>query len=248
MKAYMPRTTKSLAAAKIATIRADHAAAAVSIPEHIAVNALFIASVKPAELSIVAAAAAKPATKTTIKSIIPSFEAYAKTIVSIQAKADKASSKASEVIAQSIQQYLDACIVSGLARDVQNAHAIKAAIGDCQAFVDAVACGTYESKTIDAYANGASRAFFHDVAWTPTLQNDPALKVPNKNGKVRASGAAESGTTTLKITRAALDKTLSKALEQMRALTLDDTAADLLDFLIDNLDGFTEATTEDAVI
>ena len=72
--------------------------------------------------------------------------------------------------------------------------------------------------------------------------------MPNKNGKVRASGAAESGTTTLKITRAALDKTLSKALEQMRALTLDDTAADLLDFLIDNLDGFTEAKIEDAII
>lgn len=193
-----------------------------------------------APLSIVSAAAAKPATKTTIKSVIPSFEAYAKTIISIRAKADKAESKASEVIAQSIQQYLDACIVSGLARDVQNAHAIKAAIGDCQAFVDAVACGTYESKTINAYANGAARAFFHGVDWTPTLQNDPALKVPNKNGKVRASGAAESGTTTLKITRAALDKTLSKALEQMRALTLDDTAADLLDFLLDNLDGFEE--------
>ena len=69
-----------------------------------------------APLSIVSAAAAKPATKTTIASVIPSFEAYAKTIVSIQAKADKAASKAIEVIAQSIQQCTRHGIVGSIVR------------------------------------------------------------------------------------------------------------------------------------
>ena len=184
-----------------------------------------------------AATAAKPTTATKISAVIPDFNSYAKKIVSVQGKADKAAGNASNVISQSIQKYLDACIVSGLARDVQNAHAIKDAIGDCQVFIDAVAVGIYQRNTITAYAQGAMRAFFHDVDWTPTLQNDPELKVPSKSGKVRASGT----TTTTKVTREQLDKTLNKALAQMRELTLDDTAAELLDFLLDNLTGFAES-------
>ena len=188
-----------------------------------------------------AATAAKPVTATKISAVVPDFNAYAKKIVSVQGKADKAAGNASNVISQSIQKYLDACIVSGLTRDVQNAHAIKDAIGDCQVFIDAVAVGIYQRNTITAYAQGAMRAFFHDVDWTPTLQNDPALKVPSKSGKVRASGTT---TTTTKVTREQLDKTLSKALAQMRALTLDDTAAELLDFLLDNLTGFSESDAD----
>ena len=43
-----------------------------------------------------------------------------------------------------------------------------------------------------------------------------------------------------KIDRAELDKTLSKALAQCRALGLSELAADILDLALERLDGFKE--------
>jgi hypothetical protein len=210
--------------------------------------AMLAACTKPAALSIVAAAAAKPATNTKI--VAPGFDAFAADILAAREAADTWEGNAADVLSRSIQFYLDECTVSGLPRDVQTASAIKAAVADCQVFIDAVAYGTYERKTITAYAQGAARAYFHNVSWYASIQNDngqtdskgntrPDYRIPNAKGNVR-SGAAESGATTKKVTREALDKILSKALGMMRALTLDDAAADTLDVLMDVLPGFAE--------
>ena len=200
--------------------------------------------------AMVSAAAAKPATNAKIAAVIPSFDAYASEILESQCAADSASSVAREVLNQGIQQFIDACAVAGLPRDVQYANAIKAEIATCQVFVDAVAQGMYEQKTIGEYAQGAARAFFHNVAYYASIKNDngqtdkkgntrPDYRIPNAKGIVRATSTDVAKS--VKVTREALDKTLSKAIAQMRALTLDDTAADLLDFLLDVLPGFSES-------
>jgi hypothetical protein len=197
-----------------------------------------------------AAGAAKPATKTKITAIVPSFDAYASEILDSQCAADSASSVARDVLNQGIQQFIDACAVAGLPRDVQYANAIKTEIATCQVFIDAVAQGLYEQKTIGEYAQGAARAFFHNVAYYASIKNDngqtdkkgntrPDYRIPNAKGIVRATST--DAAKTAKVTREQLDKTLNKALAQLRALTLDDTAADLLDFLVDTLAGFSES-------
>ena len=178
-----------------------------------------------------------------IVSIVPSFNVAAKGIVTAMRKADAIAIKTSEVITQSIQQYLDAAAVAGVARDQQGTKALGSEIRNCQVMLDAIALGTFEKKTITEYAQGAMRAYFHNVAYTPTLKNDPAYKIPGADGTVKA---ATSGAVT-KTTKAALYKTITKALVQARMLGLTEQAADLLDFCIDNFEGFAEVKDEAAV-
>lgn len=200
-----------------------------------------------------AAGAAKPLTATKIAAVIPSFDAYASEILESQCAADSASSVARDVLTQGIQQFIDACAVAGLPRDVQYAQAVKTEIATCQVFVDAVAQGMYEQKTIGEYAQGAARAFFHNVAYYASIKNDngqtdkkgntrPDYRIPNAKGIVRATST--DAAKTVKVTREALDKTLNKALAQLRALTLDDVAADMLDLLLESLPGFSESDAD----
>lgn len=175
----------------------------------------------------------------TVKSIVPSFDNAAKAIITAQHQADKVNVKTGAVIAQSIQQHLDACAVAGVSRDLKGVNAIGKVIRECQAFLDAVAVGTFEKKTITEYAQGAMRAYFHNVPFAASLKNDPAFKIPAKDGKVKAGGSV---TTTSK---AAAMKTAAKLLQQLRILDEIDAAAAVLDTLIDYFPEFTEPADSD---
>ena len=172
----------------------------------------------------------------TIKSIVPSFDRGAKAIIAAQTAADKIAVKTSDAIAKAIQRHLDSCATAGVPRDLPGVNAIGKGIRECQVFLDSVAIGFFEKKTITEYAQGAMRAYFHNVAFSAALKNDPAYKIPAKDGSVKAG--AVSVTTT-----AAFHKTLIKALRQARMLGLEEQAADMLDFLLESFDGFSE--TED---
>jgi hypothetical protein len=170
----------------------------------------------------------------TIKSIVPSFDNAAKAIITAQAKADRINSKAGAVIAQSIQQHIDACAVANVPRDLQGVNAIGKGIRECQAFIDAVAMGTFEKKTITEYAQGAMRAYFHNVEFTASLKNDPEFKIPAKDGSVKKSGS---------VTKTSADstaKTAQKLILQLRALGHNDTAAGIVDVMLETFAEFTE--------
>jgi hypothetical protein len=174
----------------------------------------------------------------TIKSILPSFETNAKLIIAAQTAADKVAIKTSDAIAMAIQRHLDACAVAGVPRDLPGVNAIGRGIRECQAFLDAVATGFFEKKTITEYAQGAMRAYFHNVAFAASLKNDPTYKIPAKDGSVKSAG--KSTTTTV----AAFHKTLIKALQQARLLGLHEQAADMLDFCLESFDGFSETDAD----
>jgi hypothetical protein len=177
-------------------------------------------------------------TKTTLASIIPSFENNAKAIIAAQAAADRVAVKTSDAISMAIQKHLDACAIAGVPRDQQGVNMIGRGIRECQAFIDAVAVGFFERKTVTEYAQGAMRAYFHNVAFAASLKNDPTYKIPAKDGTVKSAGKS---TTT---TNAAFHKTLCKALQQARLLGLDEQAADLLDFCLEVFDGFSETDAD----
>ena len=171
--------------------------------------------------------------KTPIASIVPSFDTGAKSIIAAQAAADKVAVKTSEAIVQAIQRHLDSCAVVGVPRDLPGVNAIGRSIRECQVFLDSVATGFFEKKTITEYAQGAMRAYFHNVAFGASLKNDPEYKIPAKDGSVKVGAVP---TTTM----AAFHKTLAKALQQARTLGLIDQAADMLDFCLESFDGFSE--------
>ena len=170
----------------------------------------------------------------TIKSIVPSFDGAAKAIITAQRQADKVNVKAGAVITQSIQQHLDACAVAGVARDLQGVNAIGKVIRECQAFLDAVAVGTFEKKTITEYAQGAMRAYFHNVPFAASLKNDPAFKIPAKDGKVKAAGTVST------TSRESLFKTLNKALFQCRTLGDHEAACAIMDTVQEYFADFAE--------
>jgi hypothetical protein len=173
----------------------------------------------------------------TIKSILPSFDIGAKLIIAAQTAADKVAVKTSDAIVMAIQKHLDACAVAGVPRDLPGVNAIGKGIRECQVFLDSVATGFFERKTITEYAQGAMRAYFHNTAFTASLKNDPTYKIPAKDGSVKAGAVS---TTTV----AAFHKTLIKALQQARMLGLEEQAADLLDFCLESFDGFSETAAD----
>jgi hypothetical protein len=176
-------------------------------------------------------------TKTTIASIIPSFETNARSIIAAQAAADRIAVKTSDAIVQAIQRHLDACAVAGVPRDLPGVNAIGRGIRECQAFIDSVATGFFERKTITEYAQGAMRAYFHNVAFAASLKNDPTYKIPAKDGTVKTGSVSV-------VTVAAFHKTLIKALQQARMLGLHEQAADMLDFCLESFDGFSETDAD----
>jgi hypothetical protein len=172
--------------------------------------------------------------KVTIASIVPSFDNSAQTIVTAQKAFDKVAVKASAAIVQAMQQHLDACAIAGVPRDLPGVNALGEGIRECQVFLDSVALGLFEKKTITEYAQSAMRAYFHNVPFSPALKNDGDYKIPAKDGSVKSAGSVKT------TSNEALYKTLQKAIGQCRLLGQDEKAADLLDFCLDNFDGFTE--------
>ena len=168
---------------------------------------------------------------------IPSFSRAATAIITATERADQAWGKASAATAQQITMYLDNCTVSGLTRDAVNAKSIGAAVRE--GFEKYIATGAIKKATVQNYATGAARAFFHNVEWTPRTFQDPALAVPSATtGKTRTSGSVKTTDTK------ALVKTLSKALEQARIMQQDATASGIVDLIIEIDPTFTENTGE----
>ena len=185
-----------------------------------------------------------------INSIIPSFDSGAKAIVAAQTAHDRIAVKSSDAIVKAIQKHIDACATAGVPRSLAGVNAIGRSIRECQIFIDAVATGFFERKTITEYAQGAMRAYFHNVAFTATLKNDPAYKIPAEDGSVKGgsgkggSGKGGSGKGGSMTTVADFHATLISALQQARTLGLIEQAADMLDFCLESFDGFSETDAD----
>ena len=149
-----------------------------------------------------------------------------------------AARKATETEDKAIQQTLDAML---LACDKPKAEFLKGnsasnpARGQIKAMFDALAEKQYISKaTASVYQTCFWMAFEQGVPFSRTLAKDAKPK-----DKADKPAAPQSGKV-VNTTRAELDKTLSKALIQARALLMADFAADLLDICLERLDGFKE--------
>ena len=173
----------------------------------------------------------------------PAFNAHATAIFQAYRDLDRASAKFSAAVSRTMNQYVDACRVApDMAKDEASCKALQKAIREAEPFVKMVADCRIEKKTITEYAQGAARAFFYGVEWTPTLKNDPAMALPwSKQSK--GDSAAKAGKVT-STSRQDLDATISKALQQARTLGLTGFAADMLDLAIEALDGFKEPTAQ----
>jgi hypothetical protein len=166
-----------------------------------------------------------------------SFDTNATQIINAHRKFDAASSKLSTVITRELSTFVDAWSIAN-DRSEESCKALQAAIVDCDAVLNIVASGAMFRKTFIEYAQSAARALHFGLEFSPSLKNDASLSLPwSKKGK--STGTTKSGGVT-STTRDDLDKTISKALAQMRLLGLTELAADTLDLMIDRLDGFKE--------
>ena len=168
---------------------------------------------------------------------IPSFSRAATAIMAATERADQQWIKASTVTGQQITRFIDACIVAGVERTPANAKLVGAAIRN--GFEKYIAIGAIKKATVGNYATGAARAFFHNVEWTPTTFQDPALAVPDANGKTKAKSGSVTTTNNEQLV-----KTLVKALEQCRTIGNDATAAGIVDLILEIKPDFTEQTAE----
>jgi hypothetical protein len=177
-------------------------------------------------------------TNATVKTVsVPSFTNAAKALGKAYESFDSATAKLSATVCATFTQYLDACTLAGVGKTEKEINAIGKAIRENETVAAFVASGAFEKKTFTEYAQSAMRAYYHGVEFAPGLKNDKAMGLPwggAKSDKAKATGKV---TTT---TRAELDKTISKALEQARALGLLNFAAELVDLATESLDGFSE--------
>jgi hypothetical protein len=177
-------------------------------------------------------------TKSTVQTVtVPSFTNAAKALGKAYESFDSATAKLSATVCATFTQYLDACTLAGVGKTEKEINAIGKAIRENETVAAFVASGAFEKKTFTEYAQSAMRAYYHGVEFAPGLKNDKAMGLPwggAKSAKAKATGKV---TTT---TRAELDKTISKALEQARALGLLNFAAELVDLATESLDGFAE--------
>ena len=107
-----------------------------------------------------------------------SFESHAAAIIKARALADKAEGKHADTLNAGVNAFIDAARAAGIKPNEASCAALGAELKGCQAVVDAVAAGLYESKTWIEYARGAERAFFHGVPWTPSTFKKPELALP----------------------------------------------------------------------
>ena len=166
-----------------------------------------------------------------------SFDKFAVDIVKGYKSFDKAQTKLSATVESTMQKFVDYVSIT-LGRDEKACKALQKSIADSQVVIDTVAAGIMEKKTFTEYAQSAARALHYNVPFAASLKNDDTKKLPWS--KKAASTATPKAGKVVKTDRAELDKTISKALAQCRALGLTDLAADMLDLCIERLDGFKE--------
>jgi len=167
-----------------------------------------------------------------------SFDKFAVDIVKGYKSFDKAQAKLSTTVESTMQKFVDYVAVT-LGRDEKACKALQKAVKDSQVVIDTVALKIMEQKTFTEYAQGAARALHYGVPFTASLKNDDSKKLPWSKAN-NTKGATPKAGKVVKTDRAELDKTLSKALAQARALHLTDFAADVLDLCIERLDNFKE--------
>jgi len=165
-----------------------------------------------------------------------SFDKPAAQIVGAYQAFDKASGKLSIVVNRELSTFVDAWSIAN-DRSEASCKALQKAIVECDTVVKAVLEMRVERKTMTEYAQSAARALHFGIEFAPSLKNNDAYKLPwgkASGTKTKTSGTVQS------TSRTDLDKTISKALAQMRILGLTELAADTLDLMIDRLDGFKE--------
>jgi hypothetical protein len=163
----------------------------------------------------------------------------ARQVVKATEKFDKASADFSAAICAAFKHMVDLALLAGVSKDEAGCKHLARTIREATPFREAVALGQLEGKTVTEYAQSAARAFYHGVEFAPGLKNQPDMALPwsksKAGGDTGKSGGVES------TDRNALDATACKLLKQARLLGLTDLAADLLDMLIERLDGFKES-------
>ncbi len=176
---------------------------------------------------------------------IPSFTKSAKALLSATNGLDNATAKFSSAVSSNLQQYLDACAMSGIERDQKGCATIGKAVRENEVMIKAWQFdGTLLQKTVTEYAQGMMRAYFHNVPFTQGLKNNPDMIIPKANGDTSKPTGPKAGGKVQSTTRAELDKTIQKLLVQARLMGLNEFAADVLDVCLDSLEGFKE--TQDA--
>jgi hypothetical protein len=172
--------------------------------------------------------------KTIVSSIVKAFEGEAKAKAKAVVEQDKAINKA-----------LDAMI---LACDKPKAEFMKgnstknpARAEVNEIFGELVKADYISKNTATNYAQCFWIAFEAGIPFTRTLANEKSEA--NKKDKADKTETAKSGKV-VSTTRTELDKTISKALVQARALGLTEFAATLLDHCIESLADFKEITSD----
>ena len=182
--------------------------------------------------------------KAIVDGLTPSINKSAQSILKATKTFDGASSKFYADLSRVMNsEILVAVRKSGLPKTEPALKALKAQIRGCQPFVDAVAIGLLERKTVTEYAEGLARAYFHEVDWSASLKNNPEMALPGSKAGKGGDGAGKAGKVE-STTRKDLDDTARKFLKQARLLGLTGLAADVLDVLVAGLDGFTETQPE----
>jgi hypothetical protein len=171
-------------------------------------------------------------TKSIVSAIFTSFEGEAKAIAKARVNQDKA-----------INVALDAMVI---ACDKPKAEFMKgnSKTNEARAEVKAIFDGLVE-KGLISKASGAQyqSAFWIAFETGVSFQRDLVNKKSAEKTETAKSANQKAGPV-ISTTREALDKTLSKALAQARALNLDIFAGEMLDLCLDSLDGFKETVLD----
>jgi hypothetical protein len=163
---------------------------------------------------------------------VASFDSCGSLIVKAAIAADKLEAKNRDAITVAMTKFLDACAVTGVPRDEAGTKAIGEEIRGCQALLDAVAQGHVKTNTVTNYAQGAMRAYFHNLKWTPCAYHNPEKGTGGlpflPGGKGAKAAEAKAGSIT-KTTDKALLETLKKAIEQALILNRLEAKGMLID-------------------
>ena len=171
---------------------------------------------------------------------VASFDTRAAIVPGAIERMDATASECADIIRVSYQTFIDEA-GAGLPKDESHTKALGKAMREAQPFLDAVALGALERKTVTEYAQSAMRAFFYGVPFEQSLKNNPDMALPWGGAKGGAKGGDKAGGVKPP-TREDLDATLCKALAQARMLGLTEFAANILDLCLESLDNFSEPT------
>lgn len=130
---------------------------------------------------------------------IPTFPA--RSLIAAQAMYDRGVSKASAKFADAsatiFNSHIDGAIAAGLDRSQEGCEALRKSIVEHEDIKKAIAEGLWERATINGYAMGAMRAFFHGQPWTArAFQAEdkgglPALPWSKKAGEKKSKPGAQ---------------------------------------------------------